>query len=166
MPSGEAIAVVDRRGSVTYAEVSAAVTRCRAGLVTRGVRPGDAVLLVTANERESVIAYRAVVSLGAVAVLTHASAGASELDAAIATTAPSLVVASPGAEETVGDPGCRVVAAREVDADPDSMTIQIDRDEAAPCVIVFTSGTTSAPKGVVHTGRSLRASVACFCKPA
>ena len=38
--------------------------------MSRGVGPGDAVVLVTANERESVIAYRAVVALGAVAVLT------------------------------------------------------------------------------------------------
>ena len=160
MPNGEAAAVVDRRGPVTRRELSAAVRRFRAGLVAHGVREGDAVVVVTANERESVVAYRAVVELGAVAVLTQGSAGSSELDVAVATTAPRLVVVSPGATEVIGDPGFAAVAAAEVDAEPDGTTIRTDPD--APRAVVFTSGTTSTPKGVVHSARTLAAAVACF----
>ena len=73
---GDSIALIDRDGPVTYDELSARVARMKAGLRERGVGPGVAVLVVTANERESAAAYRAVVELGAVAVLSHVGAGA------------------------------------------------------------------------------------------
>jgi acyl-CoA synthetase (AMP-forming)/AMP-acid ligase II len=158
---GDAVALVDRRGVWTYAELDARAASIRGALVRRGVRRGDAVLVVTANERESAAAYLAVVGLGAVAVLSHVGAGASELAAACSATTPVLAVLSPPAEARGVDlpDGLAVIPVVELDGAPAPAA---PPDPDARRVIVFTSGTTSTPKGVVHSGRSLAAATACF----
>lgn len=157
-------AVVDRAGVLSHDALESRVARAAGELLERGVAAGDAVLLVTANERFSLVAYHAVVRIGATAVLSQASSGPSELRAARDSTRPVLAVVSPYAGEVAASlSGLPVVAAEglgsalrgsPVDASP------VDPDH--PRVVVFTSGTTSVPKGVVHTARSLQATVASF----
>ena len=154
------VAIVDRDGVVTYGELASRADRVRSALASRGVRRGDAVLVVTANERESVAVYRAVVELGAVAVLSHVGSGASELAVACSRTAPVMAVLSPGAAGQTVVSGVPTVSSLELDGDEPAPVVPSDPD--ARRLIVFTSGTTSVPKGVVHTGRSLAAGVACF----
>jgi len=153
------IAVVDRDGSLTYAELEDRVARAAGALREAGVVPGDHVLVVTGNERHSVISYHAVVRCGGVAVLSQVSAGASELRAALDATAPVLAVLSPLATDV--PMGLPVLHAVDLGASAEPLTAPVDPDPDRPRVVVFTSGTTSVPKGVVHTGRSLAATVAC-----
>ena len=155
------VALIDRAGSVTYGELHHRVARLKAGLAGRGVMPGDAVLICTANERESAAAYRAVVEIGAVAVLSHVGAGASELATVCAATRPVLVALSPKAAHTTLPGSIPTVTTDELDSEP-GLVAEPDLDPDARRLIVFTSGTTSSPKGVIHTARSLTASVACF----
>jgi len=139
------LALVDRGGRLTYDELEELVAGAAGDLHARGVEPGDAVVVTTANDRHSVIAYHAVVRCGATAVLVHHSSGDSELRAAIDQTSPVLVVDSPaslGSTHRIHEP---------VAPDPDR-----------PRVVVFTSGTTSMPKGVVHTERTLAGATGNF----
>jgi acetyl-CoA synthetase len=83
----EAIAWEDEAGatrSLTYAELALAVARCAEGLEAIGVGNGDAVALLMPMAPEVVIAYYAIVSLGALVVPIFsgfsASAVASRLD--------------------------------------------------------------------------------------
>ncbi len=162
MSAPDAIAVIDRRGAITYAELGDRVARIAGALAARGVGAQDAVLIVTANERESVAAYHAVVQSGAVAVLSHVSAGASELRAACDATNPVLAIISPLAGHLAEEiaRGIPAVAAAELGASQSAPPAVIDAE--APRTVIFTSGTTSLPKGVVHSARSLHGAVACF----
>jgi acyl-CoA synthetase (AMP-forming)/AMP-acid ligase II len=158
------IAVVDRKGTLTYAELEERVARAAGRLVELGVRPGDAVLIVAANEHTSVIAYHATVRCGGVAVLTQHSAGASELRAARDATGPKLALLPPPALALADDlPGLPVLAAADLATGQSSPVHEpLAPDPDRPRAIVFTSGTTSTPKAVVHTARSLQGAVACF----
>ena len=82
---------------MTVAELQDAIALVRGGLQQRSVQSGDRIVIVTANERESVIAYHATVQLGAVAVLTHFTSGATELAAACSMSSPRLVLLTPAA---------------------------------------------------------------------
>ena len=94
----ERTALVDRRGAITYAELASAVERVAAALHDLGVVRGDAVVVVTDNDRESVAATHAVWHLGAVAVLVHRSAGAADLEVACRAVPPAVVLLAPAAE--------------------------------------------------------------------
>lgn len=166
------LAVLDRDGGLTHDELADLVARAAGDLADRGVAAGDAVLVVTANERFSVVAYLAVVRLGATAVLSQVGSGPSELRAAREATRPVLAVISPHAGDlgpalaglpVVGAAGLgeRGTAVEGFEAGLAGLHLnqqELDR----PRVVVFTSGTTSVPKGVVHTARSLAATVASF----
>lgn len=153
------IAVIDRDGSLSYAELEDRVARAAGALRETGVAPGDHVLVVTGNEASSVIAYHAVIRCGGVAVLSAVSAGASELRAALEATDPVLAVVSPLATDV--PTGLPVLPAADLGTSAEPLTAPVDPDPDRPRVVVFTSGTTSVPKGVVHTARSLAATVAC-----
>lgn len=62
----DALAIIDRSGSVTYAELEEAVGRCAATLVAHGVEKGDVVSLQIPNRREFIIVHLAAERIGAV----------------------------------------------------------------------------------------------------
>ncbi len=161
-PWDSAIALVDRRGELTYGELVGRIAQIRSGLVEHGVRAGDAVLIVTANERESAATYHAVVSIGAVAVLSQIGSGAAELAVACAAAQPRLIVLPPPAVDrgVAVPPGVPTVASSDLIG---TRAVPIGSvDPSARRLIVFTSGTTASAKGVVHSAGSLAAAAACF----
>lgn len=106
------------------------------GLRHAGVRRGDAVAWQLPNVEAAVLLYRACWRLGAVAVPVHHLAGPVEVDRMLASVQPRLVVDG----ETLPDgPPVTANAARPSDV----------------AVVLFTSGSTGAPKAVVHTQRGL-----------
>ncbi|MFI5046580.1 MAG: class I adenylate-forming enzyme family protein [Acidimicrobiia bacterium] len=161
----ERTALVDRRGAITYAELSSAVERVASALDDAGVARGDAVVVVTDNDRASVAATHAVWHLGAVAVLVHTSSGAADLEVACRAVSPTVVLLAPAAEgllaaATIDGPAVLAIVdlpSRDVVCPSPA---PVDADAAR--LVIFTSGTTSTPKGVVHTANTLRASAANF----
>jgi len=163
---GDRVALLDREGAVTYTELASSVEQVAAGLEHLGVGTGDSVVVVTDNDRESVAACHAVWHRGAVALLVHRSAGASDVRLARTTSSPKVVLLSPTAG-AAGDGAAEVgpvVAVADLLGTPveraDTLAVPVDPDAAR--LVVFTSGTTSKPKGVVHTVNTLRASAANF----
>lgn len=153
------------QGSVrlTYAEHERAVLRVASALRDLGVRPGSPVLLYAANSVAWVVTYWAVLRLGAVAVLGNGWWSDSEVAGAIDTVRPELVFTDPRLVSRLPS-GIRSV----LDVD---LTVLVSGDapvedpppasgrESDPAVVIFTSGTTGAPKGAVLAHRSVIANL-------
>jgi crotonobetaine/carnitine-CoA ligase len=157
----------------TYAEFAEATKQVAAGLAARGIGEGDAVLIHADNCPEGVIGWYATARLGAIAVTTNTRSVAAEVDYFIthsgakgAITQPryaSLVQqAGPGlkfvvvTEDNSGAPATPEQADHGLDSfstlygDPAALPT-VERDPLRPVGILFTSGTTSKPKAVVHS---------------
>ena len=138
---------------ITVERHEAAVGRVAAHLAARGIAAGSRVVLLGFNSIEWVVTFWAVQTLGAVAVLGNAWWTGDEVAAALGQAEPDLVVTDrplpwprvPFAEirRCVDDVG-RAAALPVWPADEDALA-----------VIMFSSGTTGAPKGVLMSQRSV-----------
>ena len=146
-PDKEAVVDGDRR--FTYGELNAATNRLAHALLERGVSRGDPVLLMAGNCVEFLQSYYALAKIGAIAVPINLLWGPNEVGYVIEHCKPRLALVEPAFEANVGDLE-RIVTPYELgdasDAEP-----QCHVEDRDPLGYMYTSGTTSAPKGVVQT---------------
>ncbi len=166
------VAVAERGRVLTYAELDAAVDGGVAALRRERVTADDAVFVLTANDVVSVVAIHAVVRLGALVMVAPVSAGDAQVRDIVAATEPSLVLAPesllPAADEGTGTRWLRAEAigdAESARADPVPPRARSAHDPDEPSVVIFTSGTTSRPKGVVHSLNTMLAATRNFVGP-
>lgn len=148
----------------TYGEFDALVARVAGGLTARGVRPGDRVGIALRNCPAYVALWLALVRIGAAMVCHDPSASAPELAAHLRRTGARLGFCAPSRAADYR------AAAR--DSDPAAVVVEVGEDDTAlavlsgrPAVVgdtpppgpydlaglMFTSGTTAAPKCVMVT---------------
>ena len=149
--------------SGTFRDVELEARRLAAGLHARGVGPSDVIALQLPNWKEAAAAFWASTFLGAVTVPIVHFYGRKELTHILGTAKPRVFIT---AEEfgrmkfqpdlcedipIVGLVGQNYDELRA--AEPLEGTLATD--PASPALIAFTSGTTSNPKGVVHSHQTL-----------
>ncbi|MEW1656674.1 AMP-binding protein [Streptomyces sp. NPDC093707] len=166
-----ATAVRDDGGAWSYAELADASRTVAAWLRgPGGVAPGDRVVLRLGNRREFVALYYGVLRAGAVAVPLNPEMKPFVLRGVLADAAPAVVVLDPSEAEAVRAAvaacGARPAGAGELLAPDGHLAGRVaetgsgrapDERPSAGAVaqLIYTSGSTSAPKGVVCTHRQV-----------
>ncbi len=177
--SHDKVAIIDSRGSITYGELSRQVTRCANALLALGLRAGDVMALQLPNWKEFLVAHLAATRIGVVSSLitpmsrdrevTHMlrlsdakvlvipdtfrghdyRAMAARLRGELPDLRQVLVVGEPSSNAEVSWQS--FIAGALDDAPP----AQLRPDANAVTEIVFTSGATGEPKGVMHTSNTI-----------
>jgi cyclohexanecarboxylate-CoA ligase len=117
----------------------------------RDVEPGGVVCWQAPNSSPVVLMYRACWRIGAIAAPIHHGAGRQETETLVARLAPRVQVAWSNV------PMRALAGTVELD-DIDASSDRVDdhwSDPAALAAVLFTSGSSGTPKGVLHTQRSL-----------
>jgi fatty-acyl-CoA synthase len=161
IPDEPAIVVGEAR--VDYGELDGWLDRVAARYVDLGVAAGDRVGVIGSNSLEWCVAALGAIRAGAILVPLNARLVAGELAELIAGCTPSLVVAEAGPlAETMKDVASRahpfdlveLSFAAELRSGPSRPFARPDVGADQPAVVVYTSGTTAEPKGVIFTHRT------------
>ncbi|WP_280426181.1 AMP-binding protein [Nocardia carnea] len=147
----------------TFGDVECLARRLAAGLRDRGVGPGDVIAFQLPNWMEAAATFWAASFLGAAVVPVVHFYGPAELGHILRVARPKVFVTMAEFGRRVHDPELSAdvpivgVVGRDFEAllAPDPMPGVLPADPAGPALIAFTSGTTSAPKGVVHSHQTL-----------
>jgi fatty-acyl-CoA synthase len=146
---------------VTYRELDAWTAAVGADFAGRGLEVGDRVAVAGGNSLEWCVAALGALRAGAILVPLNIRLVTDELAYLVGETAPKLVLADAGRRDLMKE-----VASRGHDfelVDLESVAefrgaapsgFRRDADPEAPAVIVFTSGTTARPKGVIFSHES------------
>ena len=144
---GLTVAAEDGATSLTYAELADASLRAAAGFARLGVEPGDRVVVLLANRLETVLAWFGLARLGAIFVPANPALTPRELAHVVTTAGASVGVAEGSA---LAATGLRTVPPDDLLADAPLADVPAVGPED-PVELVYTSGTTSAPKAAVIT---------------
>ncbi|MCV7399864.1 AMP-binding protein [Mycobacterium fragae] len=147
----------------TFRDVERVARRLAAGLRARGVDAGDVVAFQLPNWMEAAATFWATAFLGAVQVPIVHFYGRKELEYILTSTKPRVFITAEEFGRMTYQPDLcadiEVVGLVGRDFDDllanEPMAHTVVADPAGPALIAFTSGTTSAPKGVIHSHRSL-----------
>ena len=177
------VAFIDPRRQITYAELRREVDRCALGLLELGVRPGDVVSFQLPNWIESVVLHYGATRIGAISNPLIPIYREREVGFMVGLARSKVIVVPsqfrgfdyPGMVDKLqvdwptlehvlvvdGSPGQGTRSWAEFMATPweerrdPAELAELRPDPNEVTLLIFTSGTTGEPKGVMHTHNTL-----------
>ncbi|WP_208111931.1 acyl-CoA synthetase [Zavarzinia compransoris] len=133
-----------------------AVLRVANGLLAAGLRPGDRLMIRMDNDVAYALAYFGAIAAGIVALPSSSQLTAAEAEFLLADCGARAVAVGAGMADLKVPDGVTVIPAQAVADWARNGALGDFADTAAddPAFLVYTSGTTGRPKGVLHGQRS------------
>lgn len=155
-------AIVDDLRRLTYAELNSESDAVAAALAVRGVRAGDRIGILAGASVEWVVAYLAIVKLGAIATGLNYRETPDSLNAMMQSVGVSLLFADTASRAALSGQSnlphiveLSRAALQEVMSTHRGKTIAADVAASHGNVILFTGGTTGVSKGVLLSHANL-----------
>lgn len=171
-PSAVAFTTIDVDGGglittdVTYGELAEQSKRFATALAGLGVQRGDTVGVLMGKRTELVVSLLAIARLGAAYIPLFTAFATPAIEMRLTAGGTGVVITEPSqAPKIDGVPGLTVVVAGEqfddlvATSEPIAESVAVGGD--GTLILLFTSGTTGAPKGVPVPVRAL-ASMCCY----
>ncbi len=143
---------------VTYGELDRRSASVAASLVERGLSPGARVAIKLSQSIDMAVVVLATIRAGGIVVPLSNVLARSGLEHRIADSAPSVVVAADGDPVFDVDTDAEHLSVSElhrISLAGATQTSHRDSDADEPALLLYTSGTTGKPKGVLHGHRVL-----------
>lgn len=148
-----ALEVLGDGGKVfSYGALKAAVLGTATGLLERGLKPGNRILLQLGNTADFPIAYLAAIAVGIIPVPLSSQLTKAELDVIADLVQPALILQAEGLPE-IDLPRLPADALKAFRSRPPAEFDMADPNR--PAYIIFTSGTSGTPRAVVHAHRAI-----------
>jgi acetyl-CoA synthetase len=134
-------------------------------LLEQGIKPGDTVMMLLGSRPEWVLAMLGTWRIGAVALPCHASLRPHDIAVRAKAAQPKLVICDPSTRTSVGEalpntpilelPAEHMQPGQPLEPFTHAPAPAAELSPTDPALVIFTSGTTSEPVGVVHGVRWL-----------
>ena len=167
---GTAVIVVDPSGirRVSFAELDTSSARLAVGLTAMGLRPGDRVAVKLAQSLEMAISVLAVLRVGGVVLPISNVLGDDGIRHRLRDSAPRIMVAAGSEREAAlaAEVDAQLIATADMTGPGRRMSDLLTQATGdarpmvrttmdSPALLLYTSGTTGKPKGVLHGHRVL-----------
>ncbi|PPD45903.1 MAG: AMP-dependent synthetase [Methylocystis sp.] len=157
-PDVTAITIVGDAGAQrwTHAQLDLDVRRLAAGLRGLSLAPGARVMIRMGNEANAALSYFAAIAAGYVPLLASSQLTFEEADFLLKDCGASALALGAAFESEAHESGAIVLRGADLARLAQAAPIAEYADTAAddPAYLVYTSGTTSRPKGVLHAHRA------------
>ena len=151
----DAVALVEGGRKLSYRELRHAVRQSAAAWRARGVAHGDVVIVALLDGVDVVAALLGLMWINAVPAPVSPRTEGAQIRELLAESGAKLLLAEDGLADAVAD--ARVVRRSEWSAalasTPADAMPAVEAAAEAPCFMLFSSGTTGKPKGIVHAHR-------------
>jgi 3-hydroxybenzoate/4-hydroxybenzoate---CoA ligase len=151
---GERIALFCGEEAVTFAQLAERVARAAGAFALLGVRPGDRVLFLMRDTPEFAAAWLGAVRAGATAIALNNKLSDAEVNHVVSDSTPRLaIVDNKFAERRFAGVQIMLASAfrERLTGAPKAPAFEVAPE--TPAFLLYSSGTTGRPKGIIHVHR-------------